>query len=48
MKLYIAGGCGEHGRNCFHVTGESIDFLVDCGLMAAENDNYHRRFAVAV
>lgn len=42
MKLYIAGGCGEHGRNCFHVTGESIDFLVDCGLMAAENDNYPR------
>lgn len=36
MKLHIAGGCGEHGRNCFHVMGESTAFLVDCGLMAGE------------
>ncbi len=42
MKLYIAGGCGEHGRNCFHITGNNIDFLVDCGLMAAEQDRYPR------
>ena len=34
MKLYIAGGVGEHGRNCFLVNGESINFLVDCGKMA--------------
>lgn len=34
MKLYIAGGVGEHGRNCFLVNGESISFLVDCGKMA--------------
>ncbi len=36
MKLNIAGGCGEHGRNCFHVTGDCNDFLVDCGIMAGE------------
>lgn len=36
MKLNIAGGCGEHGRNCFHVVGDHEDFLVDCGLMAGE------------
>lgn len=34
MKLFIAGGTGEHGRNCFYVQGESICFLVDCGKMA--------------
>lgn len=34
MKLFIAGGVGEHGRNCFLVQGETIRFLVDCGKMA--------------
>lgn len=34
MKLYIAGGVGEHGRNCFLVNGKSVNFLVDCGKMA--------------
>ena len=34
MKLFIAGGVGEHGRNCFLVQGEAIRFLVDCGKMA--------------
>ena len=34
MKLTIAGGVGEHGRNCFLVQGETIRFLVDCGKMA--------------
>ena len=34
MKLFIAGGVGEHGRNCFYVRGETIRFLVDCGKMA--------------
>lgn len=37
MKLNIAGGCGEHGRNCFHIVGDHEDFLVDCGLMAGES-----------
>ena len=34
MELFIAGGVGEHGRNCFYVQGETIRFLVDCGKMA--------------
>lgn len=36
MKLKIAGGCGEHGRNCFFVNEWDISFLVDCGMMAEE------------
>lgn len=36
MELTIAGGCGEHGRNCFHVKGGDANFLVDCGIMAGE------------
>ena len=39
MKLFIAGGVGEHGRNCFLVQGDTICFLVDCGKMADEPDN---------
>lgn len=43
MELFIAGGCGEHGRNCFHVTGAAGTFLVDCGVMAGEGaDGYPR------
>ncbi len=34
MELMIAGGVGEHGRNCFKVQGETLRFLVDCGKMA--------------
>ncbi len=33
MKLYIAGGASEHGRNSFFVEGKSVRILVDCGLM---------------
>jgi predicted metal-dependent RNase len=36
MELYIAGGCSEHGRNCFLVKGENLSFLVDAGLMNNE------------
>ena len=32
MRLYIAGGCGEHGRNCFLIEGETYSILVDCGI----------------
>ena len=43
MKLFIAGGVGEHGRNCFLVQGETTRFLVDCGVMAdAPEDPYPR------
>lgn len=34
MELCLAGGMGEHGRNCFLVSGTDICFLVDCGKMA--------------
>ncbi len=40
MRLHIAGGCGEHGRNCFHITDENVDFLVDCGVMAGAKEQY--------
>lgn len=36
MRIKIAGGCGEHGRNCFYIEASSYAFLVDCGLMAGE------------
>ncbi len=34
MKLWIAGGVGEHGRNCFYVQGKESNFLIDCGKVA--------------
>ena len=34
MRVTFAGGVGEHGRNCFLVEGETLSFLVDCGIMA--------------
>jgi Cft2 family RNA processing exonuclease len=42
MKLIVAGGCGEHGRNCFYVEGNHITFLVDCGTMPGEDNPYPR------
>ena len=42
MEFLIAGGVGEHGRNCFFVKGESACFLVDCGKMAGSNQPYPR------
>ncbi len=33
MELFIAGGCSEHGRNCFFVQGEHLSFIVDAGMM---------------
>ena len=43
MELIIAGGVGEHGRNCFYVRGETTRFLVDCGKMAdTPEDPYPR------
>lgn len=40
MDLYIAGGVGEHGRNCFFVTSDKLTFLVDCGIMAGDEKPY--------
>ena len=42
MELFIAGGCGEHGRNCFYVEQNSAAFLVDCGLLAGAEDDLPR------
>lgn len=41
MYLKIAGGCGEHGRNCFFVDC-AAPFLVDCGIMAGADDPFPR------
>ena len=43
MELYIAGGVGEHGRNCFFIKGDKINFLVDCGVMAGDEENPYPR-----
>ena len=40
MELIIAGGVGEHGRNCFFVKGSSVCFLVDCGKLAGSAQPY--------
>lgn len=40
MELYIAGGVGEHGRNCFMVSSPDTAFLVDCGIMAGDKEPY--------
>ena len=42
MTLFIAGGVGEHGRNCFLVQGNAACFLVDCGIMAGGTQPYPR------
>ncbi len=38
MELYVAGGCSEHGRNSFLVTGKKVSFLVDAGVMKEKPD----------
>ena len=43
MELFIAGGVGEHGRNCFLIQGETTRFLVDCGKMADMPENPYPR-----
>ena len=42
MELMIAGGVGEHGRNCFYVQAKTLCFLVDCGKMAGSGQPYPR------
>lgn len=45
MELKIAGGCGEHGRNCFLVDAGETTFLVDCGIMAGSENPFPRLVA---
>lgn len=40
MEVFLAGGVGEHGRNCFFVKADRICFLVDCGKMAGSAQPY--------
>lgn len=36
MELWIAGGVGEHGRNCFLLQAAGRSLLIDCGKMAGD------------
>lgn len=40
MELYVAGGCHEHGRNCFLIIGKEYSILVDCGIIEGEKYPY--------
>lgn len=40
MRLYIAGGCGEHGRNSFLLEEAKKSILVDCGLIHGRESSY--------
>ena len=40
MELKIAGGVGEHGRNCFYVDAGEDTFLVDCGKMGGSDNPF--------
>lgn len=42
LELYIAGGCGEHGRNCFVIQGKKSSVMLDCGLLHGKADPYPR------
>lgn len=33
MRLTVAGGCHEHGRNCFLIETDNFHLLLDCGVM---------------
>lgn len=36
MELIIAGGYGEHGRNCFLLQKAGINLMLDCGILDGE------------
>lgn len=38
MILTLAGGCGEHGRNCFLLEGSEWNLMIDCGVKAGDAD----------
>ena len=43
MRLYIAGGCGEHGRNSFLLEEAKKSILVDCGLIHGREERKERK-----
>lgn len=36
MLIHIAGGAGEHGRNCFYIEGDTLTVMVDCGIRGSQ------------
>lgn len=50
MRLFVAGGCGEHGRNSFLLEDGMICVLVDCGIISEPQlrkaENYDAAFGV--
>lgn len=40
MELYIGGGCGEHGRNCFYIAADQTALIIDCGVKAGDDAPY--------
>ncbi|PXX76065.1 MBL fold metallo-hydrolase [Dielma fastidiosa] len=40
IKLSVAGGIGEHGRNCFLIRQSPFTYILDCGLSQETFDPY--------
>lgn len=40
IKLSVAGGIGEHGRNCFLIRQSPFTYILDCGLSQDTFDPY--------
>lgn len=41
LNLYIAGGCQEHGRNCFVLEMDAFNIMVDCGIIEGSATSYY-------
>ena len=40
MRVLVAGGVDEHGRNCFFVDNTLCSFILDCGILAGSSTPY--------
>lgn len=40
MLIHIAGGVGEHGRNCFFTQADTVTIMVDCGIRGGAQPLY--------
>ena len=40
IRLSVAGGIGEHGRNCFLIRQSPFTYILDCGLSQDMFDPY--------